>query len=258
MDSIGNSLRNERQRRGLRLDQISEWTKIGTLHLQAMEADRFDRLPGGLFTRSFLRQYAHLLDLDEEQLMAAYRERYEAPIEPLPEPPPKCTPLRLPLAHPFGWLVLAVVLCGAVYSIWQNGRQNVADSQSPRVSPTVAPAITPPLASASVRSSQNVASSAQAGVHILFSATEPVWLSIQSDGKHAYSGTLEALERKEMAASSKMSVLVGNAGGLDVSVNGKSIGPLGGHGQVRLLELTPGGTHIFHRPTASETGGSLP
>ena len=54
MDGIGDALRSERLRLGLPLEQIATQTKIGQYHLQAIEANQFDRLPGGLLTRSFL------------------------------------------------------------------------------------------------------------------------------------------------------------------------------------------------------------
>ncbi|MEO7143598.1 MAG: helix-turn-helix transcriptional regulator, partial [Bryobacteraceae bacterium] len=73
MTSIGEALRRERLRLGLDLGQIAERTKIGTRFLQAMEADDFGKLPGGVFSRSFLRQYAGILGLDEEAISAEYK-----------------------------------------------------------------------------------------------------------------------------------------------------------------------------------------
>ena len=85
-------------------------------------------------------------------------------------------------------------------------------------------------------------------IRVVFTATEPVWVSIQSDGNPVYTGMLEQQHNKELAASTRMTALVGNAGGLEVSLNGKAIGPIGQHGEVRVLELTPAGAHIT-RPT---------
>ena len=86
MTSIGEALRHERLRRGLMLEQVAAETKIASHHLKAMEEDRFDRLPGGLFTRSFLRQYTQTLGLDEAEVMEALKQLF--PPEPAPEPKP--------------------------------------------------------------------------------------------------------------------------------------------------------------------------
>jgi cytoskeletal protein RodZ len=62
-----------RERKGLTLRQISESTKISTSYLRAIEQAEFDRLPGGVFSRSYIRQYAHAIDYDEWDLLARYR-----------------------------------------------------------------------------------------------------------------------------------------------------------------------------------------
>ncbi len=87
-------------------------------------------------------------------------------------------------------------------------------------------------------------------MRVVFTASEPVWISIESDGNHVYTGTLAGREDKEWEASGKMIARIGNAGGVEVSLNGKPIGSLGQHGQVRLLELTPGGAHLVSSHSA--------
>jgi hypothetical protein len=87
---------------------------------------------------------------------------------------------------------------------------------------------------------------------VAFTATEPVWLSIMSDGTQAYRGTLEGQQSKEFGASSKMTVLIGNAGGLEVSLNGRPVGPIGGRGEVQFLLLTPKGAYLVPRTPSVE------
>lgn len=73
MASFGESLRREREMRGVSLEEISATTKINLRFLQALEADDFAKVPGGLFARSFLRAYASYLGLDTERLLAEYQ-----------------------------------------------------------------------------------------------------------------------------------------------------------------------------------------
>ncbi|HLW87943.1 MAG TPA: RodZ domain-containing protein [Terriglobales bacterium] len=72
MASFGVRLKQEREQRGITLDEISSTTKIGTRMLQALEEDHFDQLPGGIFNKGFIRAYARCLGLDEEQAIADY------------------------------------------------------------------------------------------------------------------------------------------------------------------------------------------
>ena len=80
-----------------------------------------------------------------------------------------------------------------------------------------------------------------------FTATVSVWVSIKSDGNRAYTGMLEVRQRRQFNAARKMTVLVGNAGSLQISLNGKPVGPIGPRGEIRLLVLTPQGAHVVPR-----------
>ena len=70
MTGFGEYLRREREMRGVSLDEISVATKISIRFLQAIENEELSKLPGGIFTRSFVRTYARYLGLDEERVLA--------------------------------------------------------------------------------------------------------------------------------------------------------------------------------------------
>jgi cytoskeletal protein RodZ len=74
-----------RKRAGVSLDQIAQSTKIGSRFLEAIERERFDQLPGGIFTTSYLRQYAEAIGYDEEALVAFCSQKMN-PSEPAVEP----------------------------------------------------------------------------------------------------------------------------------------------------------------------------
>jgi cytoskeletal protein RodZ len=64
-----------RQKKGVNLRAISDSTKISLRFLEAIEAERFDQLPGGVFTTSYLRQYAEGVGIPPEELLSYYRWR---------------------------------------------------------------------------------------------------------------------------------------------------------------------------------------
>ncbi len=84
MGSFGKNLAKEREVRGISLEDISEYTKIGVRMLKAIELERFDQLPGGIYNKSYVRQYASYLGLNEEQVTSEYLQAVvsvpEAPI----------------------------------------------------------------------------------------------------------------------------------------------------------------------------------
>jgi cytoskeleton protein RodZ len=72
LPSFGEKLKQEREKRNITLEQISASTKIGTRLLQALEEDKFNQLPGGIFNRGFVRAYSRCVGLDEDQIIADY------------------------------------------------------------------------------------------------------------------------------------------------------------------------------------------
>ena len=89
MGSFGERMRREREMRGITLDAISESTKITTRSLEALENDEFDKLPGGIFNKGFVRSYARFLGMNEEQVLKDFIEVAGDPEQPLPDPPVK-------------------------------------------------------------------------------------------------------------------------------------------------------------------------
>lgn len=190
MISIGDTLRRERRKRNLELAQIAGELKISTRFLEAMEQDDFAKLPGGVFTRSFVRQYASFLGLDAGELVAEMEHAAEP--EPVSQLPNKHTPdvpgidleigenwqsvteRRTPMPS---WLragVLLVVLmlvCSGVYYWWQRPRHQVLahETQPPAkampatpLAPVSRPAENPPAAASPSPASPAAATEASA------------------------------------------------------------------------------------------------
>src|SRR5580698_10627669 len=70
--AFGESLKREREMRGVTLEEISAATRIATRFLQAIENEQWEQLPGGVFNRGFVRAVARYLGLDEDSLVAEY------------------------------------------------------------------------------------------------------------------------------------------------------------------------------------------
>jgi cytoskeleton protein RodZ len=152
MNSIGERLRQERLRQGFDLQQIAELTKINVVFLEAIEGDDLERLPGIFFTRSFVRQYARALGLDEadfeqELNRLAACERVPTierpPVSPgaLHVPPMAATGRRSSGQRPLGSLVvllLIVAACSVAFVLWQRSRE-IAPASSGQSASATAP-----------------------------------------------------------------------------------------------------------------------
>jgi cytoskeletal protein RodZ len=61
-----------RQKRGVSLQDIAEATKISASYFRAIENGEFEKLPGGIYSTSYIRQYARAIDYNEEELLEYY------------------------------------------------------------------------------------------------------------------------------------------------------------------------------------------
>lgn len=252
--SLGNLLRQERLRKQLNLARIAQETRICVAILEAIEKDQFDCIPGGSYRRHFLRQYACVLGLDGDEVVAEFKKHFEEP--PVPLPVPRKT------KRSSGWADLAWVL-GVIASltITYEAAQNLLNAarHQPRAAPTeqrqqaperersepIAPAPEPAApAPAAATPPQSTAP-----VHVSLTATEPVWMSVKCDGNATYSGLLTAPQSRTFDATGAVTALIGNAGGLEISVNGKSVGSLGAHGEAEMIEVTAQGARRIPRKT---------
>jgi hypothetical protein len=115
---IGPTLRDARNRRKLDLPEVEDAIKIRVRYLQAIENEQWDTLPGGAYTRGFIRTYASYLGLDGDRLVDDYRrvvappfgERAPSRVEPVPTGMRRSRP---PLP---GWAA-AVAVCAGLIAI---------------------------------------------------------------------------------------------------------------------------------------------
>jgi cytoskeleton protein RodZ len=77
MGTFGDTLRQEREFRGITLDKITSVTKISNRHLVALEQEHFEVLPGGVFNKSMVREYARVVGLDQEEWVGRYLSAHQ-------------------------------------------------------------------------------------------------------------------------------------------------------------------------------------
>lgn len=151
MGSFGENLRREREMRGVTLDEISTSTKINPHLLQAIEADDFAKLPGGIFTRSFIRAYAGYLGLDEERVMAEFQlvaPRVDLDVRRLSTAnplPPKSTGSRAGIIS----AVVAVLLLAGGYALFRYSHRALSEGTPVSITPSTSSS---PAAAASASS----------------------------------------------------------------------------------------------------------
>ncbi|HTZ54012.1 MAG TPA: RodZ domain-containing protein [Candidatus Acidoferrum sp.] len=251
MPALGEQFRAAREARGLTLSDVAEHIRIRAVYLAAIEDETWASIGAPVYIRGFLRTYARFLGLDPEEVVAEFNGQASAPPAPVPSAPgspPKTTYLADEQAparglSPLIWiasLVAVVLIAVVVYNeAMLHARQTaaalpsntaaasatalaVSSSPSPdgSQSPTASPSASP------------TASAEAAGPNTLevrFSA--PSWLRVTVDGSVSMEGTFPAGTVRQFHG--KIAKLrIGNAGGVEVIVDGKSLGRLGSAGDV--------------------------
>ena len=286
MTHLGERLRQQRLAMGVSLLHISEKTRIGLRYLEALEAGDFKQLPGAIFARSFVRQYAEIVGTDVGALESELQQIFPSDdIFPSLDPPPAGAlkaslpnetllaangPIwkRLPLTTIS--LASALAISSLLYIGWQqmvlrSETREPAVVQSPVKPPVSKPsqpgvqADPPPLSSsvlpAAVRSTEPVpmagpakplteltapAGNGGSTVALRLVASEETWVSIAANGRFLFSGILQPHEERTVNGVETARMVIGNSGGVDVITDGRSIGPIGPQGSVRVVMLTPG------------------
>ena len=260
MPSAGELLRYERERRNRTLSEIASETCISTRYLQAIEADDPKILPGDFFHRSFIRQYADCLKLDPgttKSILDAVEPTPEIdpiPVFSIPQQIAEVEQQSKPLAHVptrVAAMLLFVVLagCSGLFALW-NRAQEAADpalrvvqaaEAVSQTAPQTAPWTESPAAPSAIPAEQAAAAPSvpNAGtIALAVAATERTWVSVSSEGRTVYTGLLDADQTKNFALAENAKLMTGNAAGLDITMNGRSLGPLGPRGQVRVVLFT--------------------
>jgi len=271
--SFGERLKKEREKRGMTLEDVAGVTKISVRNLRALEQEKFDQMPGGIFNRGFVRSYARHLGLDDEQVVADYMEAAGESVPapdvsngaPVPNNPPIQAQTPVGASDQVPWAALAglVVLGTVLLAVWFYHSRHKApegpttalethQSPSPSVIPTEVskgpsspePAQISPLSGSGNETPGSSVGVAQAGFEVSLRAHDEVWLSTAVDGQPPSESTLEDGQSVVVHASNRAILRVGNAAALDVSFNGQKVPVHAAEGQVRTLTFTPSGLQV--------------
>jgi transcriptional regulator with XRE-family HTH domain len=242
MASFGENLRRERELRGIALRDVAQATKISVRFLQALEEGRVEVLPGGIFRRSFVREYARFIGLDADRLVSEFLHAHgEAPRAAEPSAPTPSAPApsaaataparsRTALYRRLFFGVGLLAACGsAVHLTRTPAPAPVAVAVEP-APPIVFPQdqLLPQISSAAV------ADDATPGALVLtLSANESCWVGVEVDGHVVLNKVLSSGESQTLSATDQIVLSVGNAGALALTINDRPGLALGRRGEVR-------------------------
>jgi len=242
--NFGERLKRERELREVSLKEITTTTRIGPRYLEALENEEWDKLPGGVFNRGFVRAIARYLGLDEENLLSEYDLAYGEQNHPAPEPYenkiPR-TPIWVPILAVLGLLaVLGALIAGGIYG-WRRYAAHRAAKRSsallllPAQTPLGAAAQTPSPAAIMASSSAN--SSATVPLDLSVSTSAATRVRILADGALLLDAELPAGETRHYSASKLFEVTAADSSAVLLELNGQAMPPVGSPGASGTIVL---------------------
>ena len=248
---IGDLLRRERERQNLSIKDIEKATSIRALYIDAIEKGEYKTLPGEVYAKGFVRNYANYLELNANEIVNAFNEEMH-PQEELQESAgsssaeearqeqsaernreeyrgPKITSLEsYPMEKKSQGVRNALMVAAAVFVVAFAALIAFGGDEEPS-----APA---PRAKTQTQQGQKQTEAAPKpaadGVEMKLSFTDRCWTEVVVDGKTEFEGTAEKGKVLTLKGKDKVRITAGNAGALNYSLNGKDMGAIGQKGEV--------------------------
>jgi cytoskeleton protein RodZ len=257
--SFGEILKREREMREVTLNEVTVATRIPPRFLEAFEREEWEKLPGGVFNRGFVRAIARYLGLDEEHLLSEYDLAYgeqKSSTVPLVDRPIPSAPKWMVAVAALGILtVVAVVLAGGVYG-WRRyaahralkraataaaAAPQPADAQrhvsGERAAPSALPASPGAPASAGTAASAS-APGAPRRLDLSVSTSDVTRVRVVADGRVVLDARLPAGETRHLSARNQFVVSAAHPSAVLLDLNGQAMPQLGSGSESGTIVLS--------------------
>lgn len=274
--TVGQQLREARERQKVSLHAIAEKTNISVRFLDAIEKNQFGKLPGGIFTRGFIRSYAAQVGLDPDaavqQFLSDEPDARDESDDPITREREGLGLVAVLLAA----LVLIAVTVVLVYvfapdwlrrsgpSAAMQPEMTVTEPRSsagaqgaptPVAAPALAaspeapaPAAPLPLEATAATLTEAAVDRSRAPLHLVVTPAARCWVQVSADGQVRVSRELSAGEQVSVEASERLQIIAGDAGAFAYTLNGRAGKPLGPSGSVARVSIVPTTAASFQAP----------
>jgi cytoskeleton protein RodZ len=223
---LGERFRAAREERGLTLSEVGEQLRIRSVYLAAIEEENWKAIGAPVYIRGFLRTYARFLGLDPEEAVAEFNAATGPAVSASASAEAPAATGQRSLA-PLIWIagVIAIGLIGFVIYLYLSPPRTAATAVQQSATPVPSAAPAGAMAHPSPRPQPLLTRTLAVNI------TSGSWLRVTIDGNVSIEGTFPRGTSKTFHGKTAV-VLAGNAAGVEITVNGKPAGKLGGKGAV--------------------------
>jgi cytoskeletal protein RodZ len=224
--SLGEMISKARRDAGLSIDDLSDATNIRGALLREMESDEFTNCGGETYARGHIRNIAKKLSVDPQPLLDAYETEQGQSVRSIQDLWVENSLMEEPgESRKVSWKVLAGISIASLLVIGLAQVLFVSNSESPiPTSTTTTPAPT--------ESTESISDGTKVEIAITATRAKSYLLISDEAGITLFDGQIAQGEEKIYSSTSKLTLKVGDAGAIDLRVNGKEVPPIGTSGQV--------------------------
>jgi cytoskeletal protein RodZ len=241
--SLGSMISKARKDAGLSIDDLSAATNIRGTLLREMESDNFSQCGGETYARGHLRNIAIKLNADPQIFLTAFEDEQMQVDRTMQDLLVENNVMREPKeVRKVSWKVLVTISVASLFVaglaqiiVSNDSEPDIPVAVEETATPTESPEATPePTAAEELTPTDEPTVSTGQGVEVVISAVRAKsWLFISdSSGRVLFSGQVAKGVTKTFTTDAQLNLKIGNAGGVDLSVNGKKIDSVGADGQV--------------------------
>ena len=238
--SLGSLIAKARKDAGLSLEDLAAKTNIRISVLSEIEKDNFSHCGGETYARGHVRNIASMLKADQKEFIRLYEEEQGGEVRSMKDLLVENSVMRLPAeARKVSWKVLVMISVVSLFAVGiaqvviSNVNTNEVVSAKPSASSSPTADETAAQSPSAEPSAENTFSSGT-GVEVVINAVRAKsWLFVSDDaGSVLFSGQISRGSAKTFSSDSQLNFKVGNAGGVDLKVNGKKVPSIGVDGEV--------------------------
>ena len=237
--SLGSSITQARKSAGLSIEDLSASTNIRTALLKEIESNNFANCGGETYARGHIRNIAMKLGVDPLIFIAAFEDEQMHTDRSMKDLLVENSVMRQPEeARKVSWKVLATISVSSLFIVGlaQIIISNTATVEIPEpiASITATESATPSPEATEATPTEQATVSTGEGVELVISATRAKsWLFVSdATGRTLFSGQMSRGSSKTFRTDVSLNVKIGNAGGVDLTVNGKKVDSIGVDGEV--------------------------
>jgi len=235
--SLGSALKSARTAAGLSVEELAARTRIRGALIKELENDNFVNCGGDTYARGHIRTIARILEIDGAQLLSEFTESFAPEERPMMDLLVENSAARPPREKkPISWKALSGIAASIVVIVASVQFVVVINKSNEVVKPVALQSTT--------KNEAPVVATKTTGVNLILTGVSGVsWVGIfDSSNNQIYSGRISSGKSQVFTDGQSLYVVIGNAGVINVNLNGSDLGVTGAIGEVVRMQFTPTGS----------------